>query len=292
VGYAIDYSLGVETLPWYGQNNHMWTVSAIGEFGGTTPLNSNTIAAAYKAPAYGTVECQQFYQRFNTYLTTYNVALGTPTNVTPPSGSSTATSCLVNTNDPTTTGTAPNTTTTYAPINNIGFSNQDRSAFLGKWFVGVRTIDRFRQKNAVACGDADPTRGIAPCARGVVDVLFGADASINKGLFRPWVFKVEAVHPLLIKDTSYLYIFGSFSVRMARDTTNLPLVLQAGDVSSLTGTGSTAVPNVNTVVLPLTQPGRDFYRFGIGLDIGCIFTKLFGSTPDCSAFASTGSTTQ
>ena len=288
VGYAIDYSVGFETLPWF-HAKHRWSVSAIGEFGGTTPLNSTTIAAAYKAPAYGTVECQQFFQRFQNYfnLPTYNIAQGTATNVTPPTGSASATSCLVNKNDP--SGTSPNIT--YAPINNIGFSNQDRTAFLGKWYGGVRTINRFRQKNAVACGDTDPANGIAPCARGIVDVLFGADASINGGLFRPWVFKVDAVHPMPIKGTSYLYIFGSFSVRMAHNMNQTPLVLQAGDLSALTGTGSTAVPNVNTVVLPLVQPNRDFYRFGIGLDVSCIFTKIFGSTSDCSAFASTGSST-
>ena len=59
--------------------------------------------------------------------------------------------------------------------------------------------------------------------------------------------------------------------------------------TTLTGTGTTAVPNVNTVVLPLQQPNRDFYRFGIGLDAVCIFTKIFSSSSSCPA---TGSTSQ
>lgn len=276
VGYAIDYSLGFEALPWYKSRTPQYTVSLVGEFGGTTPLASTTLAAAYKAPAFGTVECQELYSRFQGDFKQDGIAPGNTTNTT---GSTAA--CLVNTNAATSSGSPA--VTTYAPVNNIGFSNQDRASFLGKWFFGARTIDRFLAKDARACGDSDPVNKVAPCARGIVDLLFGADASVNGGYFRPWVFKVDAVHPLLIKSTSYVYLFGSFSTRIKRNVDQSPLILQAGDLSSLTGTGSSAAPNVNTVVLPLTQPDRDFYRFGIGLDASCLFSKLFGSTSACSS---------
>lgn len=281
VGYAIDYSLGFETLPWYGHKAPQYTASLIGEFGGTTPFVSNTLSAAYKAPAFGTVECGELYRRFQTVFAADNIVPGTASNTT-----GTTPACLVNASSATTSGTSA--VTTYTPINTIGFSNQDRSSFLGKWFIGVRTIDRFLAKGAKACGDSDPVNKIAPCGRGVVDALFGADASVNKGLFRPWVFKVDAVHPLLIKDTSYLYLFGSFTARMKKNVNQAPLILQSGDVTALTGTGSSAVPNVNTIVLPLTQPDRDFYRFGLGLDVSCVFTKVFGNSSACSGFSGSG----
>lgn len=284
VGTAIDYFLGLEAAPWVKRNN-VYTISLIAGAGATTPLFANTVTEAYKAPAFGTVECLEFQNRFlanpnTTFLAAHNIAAGTGTDATPVTGTTGIASCLVNRNSVTTT----NGVATYSPINTIGFSNQDRTAFLGKWFLGIRTIDRFRPKGIKACGDSDPANSVGPCSRGVVDFLFGADASINRGVFRPWVFKVDAVHPLLIKDTSYLYLFGSFSVRLAGNINYNPLILQTSDPAALNNGGASPVPNVNVVVLPLTVPARDFYRFGFGVDVSCILTKLFNSSSGCSGF--------
>jgi hypothetical protein len=38
------------------------------------------------------------------------------------------------------------------------------------------------------------------------------------------------------------------------------------------------LPSATTIVLPLQQPDRDFYRLGIGLNLNQIFCKMFGST--------------
>jgi hypothetical protein len=117
----------------------------------------------------------------------------------------------------------------------------------------------------------------------------GQDESITGGHLHGAVVKVEGVYPLPIKGNAFLYLFGAFSVRTLRNQNYSPLILQPASLSGLNGTGSTAVPNVNTVVLPLQQPDRDFYRFGIGLDAMCIFTKIFSSSSSCPA---TGSTSQ
>jgi hypothetical protein len=281
--------VGIEQI--LGRRNHgAYTGSVIAGFGGTTPLSSSSLGQAFVAPAFGTVECNTLYAKFSNYfaLAPYNIIKGSANQATGATTGTTASACLLNTNSPTTTGTPA--VTTYAPVNNIGFSSQDRHGILGKYEFGIRTIDRFMQPGARACGDLDPASKIAPCQRGVVDFTVGADASITGGVFRKWIFKVEAVHPLPIKGTAYLYLFGSFSMRFQRDQIDAPLILQAASTATLTGTGSTAVPNVNTVVLPLTQPNRDFYRFGVGLDVACVFTKIFASKSTCAVSSPAPST--
>lgn len=129
----------------------------------------------------------------------------------------------------------------------------------------------------VACGDTDPVHLIGPCERGIVDWTFGQDASITGGQTGKWVFKVDAVHPLPVPSVHFLYLFGSVTIRVSRNTNYPPLILKSADISSLTGTGTNAVPNPSVVVLSLVQPDRDFYRFGVGINLNQIFTKLFSA---------------
>lgn len=283
VGNSLDFSLGYERrlVPM-----SKYTMSLIAGGGGTTPLASNSVSEAFTAPPLGTVECITLYDRFKSYFAdkSYNILQNSATNDmgTPPSAGKASGACLLNGNSPTTT----NGTTTYAPINTVGFSNQDRSAFFGKYFAGFRSIYRFKAPNAIACGDTDAANHIAPCSRGIVDFTVGQDESVSGGRLHGVVFKVEGVQPLPIKGNAFLYIFGSFSMRTSKNQNLPPLILQT---ATLPATGATAVPNVNTVVLPLQQPDRDFYRFGVGVDAVCIFTKIFASSPNCP---SSGSTTQ
>lgn len=285
VGTSIDFTVGAEYLPRF-EKRRQYTVSALAGYGGTTPLSSNSVTQAFTTPPLGTVECNVLYTKFAKYFmeSQFNIAKNDPTK----DMGTTAGACLLNMNSPTVVSGSP---TTYAPINTIGFSNQDRSNFFGKWIVGLRTIDRFKAPGAIACGDLDTVNKIAPCQRGIVDFTIGQDASVTGGILHDMVFKVDAVHPLPIKGTAFLYLFGSFSVRTARNINNDPLILQAASLTTVTGTGSTAVPNINTVVLPLQQPNRDFYRFGIGVDALCIFNKIFTSGSNCLASSTPPSTT-
>jgi hypothetical protein len=249
-------------------NQNAYSLSFIFGNEGTTPLQANTLALAFTAPPIGTVECPALHSRFQSQFTADGIVLGTSSNAT---GS--IPSCLVNTNSSTTS----NGTTTYAPIATIGFSNQDRASFLGKDLIGIRTIDRFPSPGDIACGSTDTVNHVGPCERGIVDFTFGQDASITRGEMRNFVFKVDAVHPLPVASLSILYIFGSTSIRLARNTNYSPLILQSANISSLTGSGSSSVPNSSTVVLSLVQPNRDYYRFGIGINISQIFTKLYAA---------------
>jgi hypothetical protein len=268
IGTSLDFMIGGEIVL-TNPGAKMYSVSLVAGYGGTTPLTANTLNQAFKAPAFGTVECMTLQSRFMQQFASDNIIAGTGTNAgaTP--------SCLVNSNS--VTSAAGAATTTYTPVTTIGFSNQDRSSFLGKALFGIRTIDRFPGSGSQFCGDADSSKQIGPCARGVVDFVFGQDASVTAGHMRHFVFKINAVHPLPVKSVSILYLFGSVTLRFNRNTNFAPLILQSGDVTALSGNGSSAVPNAAVVILPLTQPDRDFYRFGVGVDIQGIFKKLFSS---------------
>ncbi len=267
IGTSVDFMLGGEyVLTKPGATDY--SVSFIAGYGGTTPLTANTLAQAFKAPPFGTVECSTLQSRFQQQFAADKIAGGTSTNAVSPS-------CLVNTNSIVSgSGVAP---VTFTPITTIGFTNQDRTSFLGKALFGIRTIDRFTENGNLYCGDTDPAKQIGPCERGIVDFLVGQDATVTGGQMRHFVFKIDAVHPLPVKSVSFLYLFGSATLRLQHNTNYPPLILQAGDVTALSGNGSGAVPNPAVVVLPLTQPERDFYRFGAGINISNIFKKLFSS---------------
>jgi hypothetical protein len=268
IGTSVDFMLGPEfviTKP----GTRTYSASLIAGYGATTPLTANTLNQAFKAPAFGTVECATVRSRFTQQFAVDNIIAGTSTNA------GTTPSCLVNGSSVT---SAPNAATvTFTPVTTIGFSNQDRTNFLGKAFLGVRTVDRFTGSGNLYCGDPDSSKQIGPCERGTVDFIFGQDASITGGRMRHFVFKIDGVHPLPVKSVSFLYLFGSVTIRLTRGNNMAPLILQSGDITSLSGNGSAAVPNAAVVILPLTQPDRDFYRFGAGIDISGIFKKLFSS---------------
>jgi hypothetical protein len=143
----------------------------------------------------------------------------------------------------------------------LAFNNQERTSFLRRYGFGIRTINRFHPE-----GDESKC-----CENGVVDFAVGQDEAITGGRMRGWVFRVDGVHPLPIKDKNILYIFGTAALRINRNQ-DLRTIILDPDTSNATPSS----PNV--ALLPLKQPNKDFYRFGVGLDIKQLFTKLFNGS--------------
>jgi hypothetical protein len=257
VGSAVDFDLGGQ-FHIQDINKGQTSFFFIGGGGATTPAQANTLIEAFKVPDYGTVECSTLRTRFMSQFASDNIGItGTK-------------DCLDNNNSKT-------------PVNvtTLAFSNQDRSNFFGKYYAGFRVLDRFPSKDPTttpACTpDAKDSSGNStgnPCARGIVDFTLGQDSSVTGGFFRHVLFKLDAIHPMPIKNLEYLYLFGSISIRFAKNVNYSPLILTSIPASSLTGTGASALPNPSAVVLPLRQPDRDFYRIGAGISINQIFTAL------------------
>jgi hypothetical protein len=140
----------------------------------------------------------------------------------------------------------------------LAFNRQERTSFLRKYGFGIRTVNKFK------FGDQKDQC----CEMGTVDFLVGQDEAITGGRLHGWVFRVDGVHPLPIKGKNILYLFGTASIRMSRNQDLRTIVLDA-DTSNATPSAA------NVALLPLKQPNKDFYRFGVGLDMKKLFTNLF-----------------
>lgn len=97
IGTSVDYMVGAEYK--IHKYDKPYTVSLIAGFGSTTPLQANTLALAFQAPSFGTVECAQILNpiRFASQFAEDHIIPGTATNFTGDTPS-----CLVNANSPTT----------------------------------------------------------------------------------------------------------------------------------------------------------------------------------------------
>ena len=231
VGESLDFVFGsawkITELASAGKG---WSV--ITGVGSTTPLSSQAVALTYKAPGPGTIECTTLTSRF-TVQNGYAPGL-----TQAPSGSAT---CLA------------------GGYTDVAFSNQDRSSFIRKWEVGLRTSAPSTCSSESSC----------PTAYGVLDLTVGQDEAITRGLLRHFVVKLDGVYPISISgNQTFLYIYGSVYLRTSRNQDLSPLILQ-------TETASVSVPSATVIVLPLQQPDRDFYRLGVGLDLHQVFCKMF-----------------
>jgi hypothetical protein len=289
VGTALDYAIGYEH-DWFQPNSSnpdrgLFTVGAIASFGATTPLSAQHATTAYVVPAWGTNECNQLISRFpssagSSGLPAQPSSPYITTTVTPTTGSPTTTTagpyCVIN-NQPTTTTSSTGTTVVSGTAQtDIAFAPEDRNSFLLKYAVGLRLITRYNASGTTFCGTSSaPSVGV--CSRMIVDLTVGQDEAITGGMLRHFVAKSDVGFP--IPKTS-VYFFGSAALRFTRNHEYSPLILQPATIvaSSPTPPATITVPSSTTWVLPLTQPNRDFYRIGLGLDLSSVFSKIFTTT--------------
>jgi len=208
-------------------------------------------------PPFGTVECTELQNRLATVLKGPNykgIVANAAGSSTPP------TACFSNT----TTGTSKDITL-------LQYAAPDQPNFFPKYAFGVRVINRFPGLTGLRQCDE-----INRCERGYVDFTLGQNASISGGTLKHMVVNVDSIHPMPIPNLSFIYLFGSVSKRLHNLPPSVsPLVLQTGTPPSSGG------PTASDLVLPLTQPDRDFYRIGIGVSLCQIFTKLTSDGKQC-----------
>lgn len=277
VGTALDYAIGYEH-DWFhpGTGNPdggQFTIGAIVAFGATTPLSAQHATTAYVVPAWGTNECSELISRFSSSagpsgLPAQPSSPYITTTVTPASGSPTTTSagpyCIINNMPITTTSSTGTTVVSGTAQTDIAFAPEDRNSFLLKYMAGLRLITRESAPNATF-------------SRGIVDLTVGQDEAITGGLLRHFVAKTDVDFP--IPNTS-VHFFGSAGTRFSRNKYQSPLILQPATIvaSSPTPPSTIIVPSTTTWVLPLTQPNRDFYRIGLGIDLTSVLAKVLKST--------------
>jgi hypothetical protein len=154
-------------------------------------------------------------------------------------------------------------------VTTVSFAAEGRSNFLTKYGAGVRLTNIY------------PAKGDQAAYAGSVDLSMGQDQSITGGKFQGVVFRIDTVYPLALGSSPYLYLFGFAAMKTTRNMTSQPIILSTAS--------SVTVPSPSVVVLPLTQPDRDFYRFGVGLNITALFCNL--SSKGCSNKSGTSNAT-
>lgn len=257
VGAGVDLSIGVEKQ-FPGVDHNRTTFSLIAGTGFITPLQSNTIAATFTMPAFGTVECTELQGRLSPVLSGPNYK-GIVANTA--AGSASCFSNTLNANSATTPPVAPTAVTL------LEYSVPDTPNFFPKYSAGLRIVNRYpgTTNGAKYCLES------SPCERGYVDFTVGQSAALTGGSLRHAVLDIDTIHPLPVPNMNFLYLFGSVSKRFYHLPPSVsPLVLQ-------TGTAATS-PSNSTLIIPLTQPDRDFYRIGVGVNITQIFTALTGNS--------------
>jgi hypothetical protein len=261
VGTAVDLNVGFEqkiAKYFHGQT----TLSAIAGGGFTNPLQANSINASFTMPLFGTVECTELQSRLMPVLTAKNTPyLSILPNMGPTSNPPSGNPCFFNNIAATTSG---GVTTGGVAITTLTYAAPDQPNFFPKWQLGLRALSRFPSP-----GGVKECTVSYPCDRGYVDFTLGQDASISGGSLQHMVMKLDSIYPLPVPTLNYIYLFGTISRRFLNLPPNLsPLVLAAAPSTTTSG------PSTSTLVLPMTQPDRDFYRIGVGVSLCQIFTAL------------------
>lgn len=294
VGTAVDYAFGYQ-YDFVKPGDRQFSVGLVGSFGATTPLSAQHATTAYQVPAYGTNECNQLLARFPSSLGAFGLPaqpsspyitmtpVTTPAPAMPPAATTTGPFCIINPAPTMSTMTANGattvTTTSGTQIQDIAFAPEDRNSFLLKYAVGLRIVNRWlddTSKSTNVCGTKSTVSGSetpSTCTRTVVDLTFGQDEAITGGKFGAMVFKADAIFPV---SNTGVFFFGSSSIRFEANKTLSPLILLPATIvtSSPSVPANIVVPSASTWVLPLTQPDRDFYRVGIGMNLNSLISKL------------------
>jgi len=254
VGQAVDLNVGIETHLFdrnEGQTSFDWI------FGGgfVTPVLGNQVQQAFTMPTLGTVECTSLQANLKPTLAKPQYA---NISTTAPTGAS-GRSCFWNTAVPT-PGTGGSPATPGTMINTLAYATPDRTNFFGKAYTGLKIVNRW----PLGSGQSQ-----CPCERGQAVFALGQNASITGGYMRHLVFTIDVIHPLPVPSVKYIYFFGSISKRLFDNT--------PAQISPIVLAAVTPVPtasSASTLMLPLTQPDRDFYRIGGGISLNQIFTSL------------------
>ena len=251
VGSAVDLSLGLEYQIPHRTHSGQRTLGLIAGGGFVTPLQVNSVSASYVMPAFGTVECTALQSRLSSALSN-PIYAGIKANT-----ASTSTSCYSNT-----------TTSTPTAVSTLVYAAPGQPNFFPKYFAGLSIVNRFAGATGLkVCDESNP------CERGYVDFTLGQNASVSGGTLKHLVAGVDSIYPLPVPSLNFIYLFGSTSVRLHNlPPGQSPLILTASPTSG--SSTPPASPNPAVLVLPLTQPDRDFYRIGAGINLNDIFKSL------------------
>ena len=155
----------------------------------------------------------------------------------------------------------------------IAFVFPDRDRFLRQYYAGVR-FKTFYYASDGSLINRFPA---------ILDVMLGQNEAVTGGKLkndvtdekgritgrkRSFVLRLEAFYPFPIKEASFLYLYGTAMMKVGGGGVkiNTPLFLSsAGSDIQVTGD--------DVLIVPTLQSNRDYYRFGIGVNLNDLFNR-------------------
>jgi hypothetical protein len=139
----------------------------------------------------------------------------------------------------------------------VAFAQSDRDRFFRQYYAGFRIQTFFFNRHNV------------PLQRfpAQLDLQFGINEYVTGGRARGGVLRLDGYFPLPYENLKFINLFGTAMVRPVRSSIKAPLILE-----EVTTPETKFDPK--TVMLPVSQFNRDYYRVGVGLDFVSFIGKL------------------
>jgi hypothetical protein len=142
----------------------------------------------------------------------------------------------------------------------IAFVSPERTRFLRQYFGGIRLKTYFVK----AGDDASPDdRDLEPIFPGILDITFGQNEAVTRGRFRGGVARIEGIYPLPFignDNKGLIYVFASAQMKLTSTKIEKPIFLHLADPVP-------TVPGEDVFVTDVPALDRDYYKFGVGVDL-------------------------
>ena len=130
--------------------------------------------------------------------------------------------------------------------NYVAFVSKDRDKFFRQWYAGVRFRTHYKSAGA-------------PRLDSVLDLAIGQNEAITGGHLSRAVVRIEGFYPLPVGN-GFIYLYGTVLARPKPVSETEPLLMRPA-------ASSVVVPAPDVEVRSIPQVDKDFYRFGIGVDV-------------------------
>jgi hypothetical protein len=148
---------------------------------------------------------------------------------------------------------------TASPVCYVAFVPGDRTRFYRHYEAGLRL--------KIYAEDKTDRRLRFP---GIIDAAIGQNEYVTGGNLSGLVFHVFGSFPVPVLDG--VYTFGSMDLALARNSGGNQLLLIPAPV-----TAGVTFTSPSVYLISTTQPNRDRYQLGFGVDVFHLFSKYFGS---------------
>jgi len=143
----------------------------------------------------------------------------------------------------------------------VAFVQQDRDRFFRQYYAGFRMQTFFFNQRNVPL-QRFPSQ---------FDLQYGINEYVTGGRARGGVVRLDAYFPLPYENLMFINFFGTAIVRPVRSSMKAPILLE-----EVTTPETRFAPN--TVMIPVSQFNRDYYRVGVGIDFVSFMGKLLNRT--------------